>query len=251
MSMPSSHGGTREWAITTMPKFPSSASAYVLPGAFYGSIVALMAEAGFRKAASLEAADVVVFAGGADIDPTLYGEKNVKAYGVNIPRDELEVDAFRRAVELKKVCFGICRGAQLLHALNGGKLWQDVNNHGRNHWIVDIEEDVRVVSTSMHHQMLKENDDITIVAVTEDTVASYYEDADLVVNLEAKGSNGPPILEIEAGAYEKTRCFFVQGHPEVGDPPYRSWTMQKLLDFYLDWTGGLRKIEDVLKVKEG
>lgn len=247
MSMKTSdqHGGTREWAITAMPKFPGGSTAYVLPGAFHGSIVALMAEAGFKRADSVDDADVVVFAGGADINPALYNEKNVKSYGINKTRDDLEVAAFKRAVELKKVCFGICRGAQLLHALNGGKLWQDVNNHGRSHWIVDIEEDVRVLSTSMHHQMLQENDDLTVVAVTEEEVSSYFEDADLVVNLEAAGSNGPPILEIEAGAYESTRCFFVQGHPEVGDPPYRSWTMQKLLDFYLDWKGDLRKISEI------
>lgn len=246
MSMKTS-GGTKEWAITAMPKFPLGVSAFVLPGAFYGSIVALMAEAGFRKAGTVEEADVVVFAGGADINPSLYDEKNVKAWGVNKERDELEVAVYKKCVSLKKVMFGICRGAQFLHAMNGGKLWQNVNGHGREHWIVDLDEDVRVLATSMHHQMLQENDTMELVAVCEDAVSTSFEDADLFVDLTKKGSNGPPIMEVEAGAYEGTKCFFVQGHPEVGGKEYRSWTMQKFLDFYLDWTGGIRKIDDVLK----
>ena len=131
--------------------------------------------------------------------------------------------------------------------MNGGKLWQDVNNHGgRDHWIVDLDEDVRVKATSIHHQMLQECDSMELVAVTESQVATQFEDADLLVDLESTGSNAPPIMEVEAGAYTGTRCFFVQGHPEIGDITYRSWTMQKLLDYYLDWTGGLRQIKDVI-----
>src|SRR4051812_14278802 len=70
--------GSVPYTNTKMPDC-TGFKAYVLPGAFYGSCVALMAEAGFQRAENIEAADVIVFIGGEDIDPDLYGQKNVAA----------------------------------------------------------------------------------------------------------------------------------------------------------------------------
>lgn len=247
MSLRSLSGGTSDWKQEGMPSF-SGKKAFVLPGAFYGSIVALMAEAGFEKGSSLEDSDVIVFAGGADISPVLYKDKNVASYGINNDRDTLEVAIFERAKELGKVCFGICRGAQLLHACNGGKLWQNVEGHGRDHYIVDIEEDCRVKSTSMHHQMLMENSEMSVVAVCEDYVSNLFEADGL--RLEYGQNEDRSIMEIEAAAYAGTRCFVVQGHPEVGDKYYRTWCMQKLHDYYMEWTGGLPQISEVIERME-
>ena len=236
--------GTRLWCITRMPDIPKR-SAFVLPGAFYGSVVGLMAEAGYTKANSIEEADVVVFIGGSDINPSLYDQRNVASGGINTVRDDLEVTAYKTARALNKVCFGICRGAQFLHAMNGGKLWQDVNNHGgRDHFIVDIDEDVRVLATSLHHQMLQPNGKIEVIAVTEEKVATHFRDDSTDVTLGKSPESA--LLEIEAGAYSDTKCFFVQGHPEIGSPEYRAWTMSKLEDLILDWTNQTRQIADVL-----
>lgn len=237
--------GTRTWGITRMPKTPVGMSAFVLPGAFYGNIVGLMAEAGFKKANDIDSADVIVFGGGSDINPSLYDQRNVASFGINTVRDDLEVSTYKAAQASGKVCFGICRGAQFLHAMNGGTLWQDVNNHGgHDHFIVDLDEDVRVLATSLHHQMLQPNDRIEVVAVTEEKVATHFRDDTTDVTL---GRNPESLMmEIEAGAYSATKCFFVQGHPEIGSPEYRSWTMTKLNDFILDWTKQTRQIADVL-----
>lgn len=236
---------TRDFVGTTLPDF-KGAKVFILPGAFYGAVVAYCAEAGMSKATSVEDADIIAFIGGADIDPALYGEKNVKAYGVNKARDELEVEVYNRAQELGKVCFGICRGAQFLHAMNGGKLWQNVSGHGgRDHWVVDLDDDVRFLATSIHHQALQENDTMDLIAVCEEPVATEFEDADIHVKLRPGETSN--ILEVEAGAYEKTKCFFVQGHPEVGSPTYRAWTMTRLHERYLDWAGKLRSVQDVLQ----
>ena len=230
-----SNPGTTDWNRKTLPDFKGK-KAFVLPGAFYSACVLLVAEAGMVRANNVAEADIVVFIGGEDINPALYGQKDVKSYFTQ-SRDDLEVEIYKRAQELGKVCFGICRGAQFLHAMNGGILWQDVNNHGgRSHYIVDLDEDVRVLATSMHHQMLQDNDTLEVVAVTEEQVATSFLDEDLLINLEAKGVNASHEVEIEAGVYPKTKCFFVQGHPEVGTPEYRSWCMQKLHDYYMDWT---------------
>ena len=240
--------GTGDWILRQPPSF-NGKTAFVLNGAFYGAVVTLMAEAGFERASTIEDADVVVFIGGSDISPTLYGEPNVHAVGVDSTRDLFETQVFEKCKSLGKTMFGICRGAQFLHAMNGGKLWQDVNNHGgRSHNIIDIEFDVRVKATSIHHQMLQFKDDLTLVAVCEDQVATSFKDGTTTMTLhKGKGNSGIDELEIEAGAYDATRCFFVQGHPEIGDPEYRSWTMTKLQDFIREWDGDLRPVKEVIE----
>lgn len=226
--------GTKEWEVKTFPKFAGK-KAFVLPGAFYGQCVLLMAEAGFSKADNVGDADVVVFIGGEDVDPALYNQENV-ASGFTASRDALEVEIYHRAKALGKVCFGICRGAQFLHVMNGGVLWQDVNNHaGRSHTIVDLDEDVRLTVTSLHHQMLQDNDTLEVIAVTEDQVATTFLDADLNINLGKNGSNSEHEIEIEAGCYHASKCFFVQGHPEIGSLYYKTWSMQKLQDLMQEW----------------
>src|SRR3546814_1931294 len=64
------------WNVRGIPQFPGQ-KAYILPGAFYGACVALFAKAGFERANSVEEADVVVFIGGVDVDPKLYGEEAI------------------------------------------------------------------------------------------------------------------------------------------------------------------------------
>ena len=238
--------GTKEWNVRQMPPAFTGKKAYVLPGAFYGQVVTLMAEAGFERGTSVKDSDVVVFIGGSDISPKLYGEKDKHCQGVDAARDTFEMQVYQDCLQMDKVMFGICRGAQFLHAMNNGKLWQHVNGHaGKSHLIIDIEEDVSVMATSIHHQMLKANTEITIVAVTNDQVATRFEDQDSSMTL-TNVSKGHEI-EIEAGAYDKTKCFFVQGHPEVGSHEYRTWTMHKLSDFMRDWTGGNVPIKEVIE----
>ena len=238
--------GTKDWEVKTFPTF-SGKKAFVLPGAFYGQGVLLMAEAGFNKADNVEDADVVVFMGGADVDPALYNQKNV-ASSCHRARDDYEKAIFEKAKELGKVCFGICRGAQFLHVMNGGVLWQDVNNHaGRDHLIIDLDEDVRVKVTSLHHQMLQDNDTLEVLAVTEEQIATRFEDENLLINMSQKGNNDSYEVEIEAGCYHGTKCFFVQGHPEIGSLYYKTWTMSKLHDLMYEWSSS----EEVKVMVEG
>lgn len=222
--------GTLNWAITEMPQF-TGLKAFILNGAFYGDIVQMFTEAGFSRANTVSEADIVVFAGGADINPALYGQEKHSTTYFNEARDEVEVEAYRLAKEQGKPMFGICRGAQFLHAMNGGELWQDVDGHGGgSHYIVDLDEDVRVLSTSIHHQMLKVNDCINVIAVSEEQISYRFEDdkEQRVVDASDVEDNE---IEIEAGSYTDTKCFFVQGHPEIGTPEYRSWTFSKFHDF--------------------
>ncbi len=228
---------SKKWAIKSLPKF-NGLKALVLPGAFYASAVQLMAEAGFAKAGTVKEADVIVFMGGADVDPKTYGDKPLSYTSSIAIRDESERVIYDEAQELGKVCFGICRGAQILHAFNGGKLWQHVEGHaGFDHDIYDLDEDVTVTANSYHHQMLMDSKDLEIVAVTSEQVSKKFFADGMTVRLDEEGANQMAEMEIEAGAYNKTRCFFVQGHPEVGNDEYRAWCLHKLMDYIQDWKG--------------
>lgn len=224
--------GTTNYTKTSMPNM-STYKSLVLPGAFYGAGVAFMAEAGFQRAENVNDADVVVFMGGEDINPALYNDKPHHTTYFNHNRDVIEKSFFDQCRTQNKPMFGICRGAQLLAALSGAQLWQNVDNHaGDDHFIVDLETDERVLATSIHHQMVKEHRDMTVLAVTEDEIATQYSDGTCSVSSKYIGLGCP---DIEAGYFMTTGCFFVQGHPEIGSPEYRSWTMHRLATFLIDW----------------
>jgi len=226
---------TKAWTNRSMPNCKDM-KAFVLPGAFYGACVGLMAEAGFQKADTVEEADVVVFIGGEDINPSLYDEKPHRTSYWTDERDFQEQFFYKKAQDLNKVCFGICRGAQFLHAMNGGKLWQNVNNHaGSDHVIYDIDEDVYVTATSLHHQMLIYHDKMELIACTNEQVATKFETDTKTMYVARTGDDAHVELEVEAGCYPMTQCFFVQGHPEIGSEEYRSWTMTKLFDLMMEW----------------
>lgn len=74
-----------------------------------------------------EFCDGILFTGGIDLEPKLYGEERlndtVKCDEI-LDRDELELfEAFRAA---GKPMLGICRGIQTLNVALGGSLWQDI-----------------------------------------------------------------------------------------------------------------------------
>ncbi len=239
------------WDKTSCPDFRGR-KAYILPGAMKGDVIRLMFNCGFERADNVEEADVVVFVGGADVTPSYYGQNAIHSTFFDRARDEFEKGVFEECVRLGKLMFGICRGAQFLGVMNGSELWQDVTGHaGKDHYIVDVEEGCRVLATSLHHQMLKIDDNMTLVAVTEDDVTQKFEDANLLVS---RGVNDVKehldILEIEACWYETTKCFLVQGHPEVGSNEYMSWTMTKLHDFLTEHEKEHPRVETEATPKE-
>lgn len=104
----------------------------------------------------IEEAQVVVFPGGADINPELYGfEKHPKTY-YSGSADERDLAAYNK-MNKNQLAVGICRGAQFLCAMNGGKLIQDVEGHsiGRTHTIHTTQSPViELQAISLHHQMM-------------------------------------------------------------------------------------------------
>ena len=69
--------------------------------------------------------DAGLFTGGVDLHPRLYGEHPRPGLGVtDDERDDFEGGLYRALRRQGKPIFGICRGIQLINALEGGTLHQ-------------------------------------------------------------------------------------------------------------------------------
>jgi putative glutamine amidotransferase len=74
-----------------------------------------------------ELCDGLLFTGGQDAAPALYGAAPIRECGQPCPdRDRLETVLFRLAYADDKPVLGICRGIQLINVLLGGTLYQDL-----------------------------------------------------------------------------------------------------------------------------
>jgi len=151
--------------------------------------------------------DLVVFTGGADVDPALYGEHQHFTTYVDAKRDQYEVELFRHALSLGIPMLGICRGAQFLCVMAGGKLVQNMDGHQRDHKIRTRDDRWFMVS-SVHHQMQLPPEDAEVLGWSDPKRASIYE-----------GGIGDitPDLEFEVVAYQSIRAVGLQYHPEIMD----------------------------------
>jgi putative glutamine amidotransferase len=71
----------------------------------------------------LRTLDGIIFAGGGDLDPTLYGgTEHPSIDRVDMIRDTFEMDLAKRLLKLNTPVLGICRGFQLLALVSGGEI---------------------------------------------------------------------------------------------------------------------------------
>lgn len=97
------------------------------------AITKMFKENDWRVSDSIEShLDLIVFTGGEDLNPRLYGEKPQGAVGWNDHRDQQEKMIYNKYVN-KIPMAGICRGGQFLNVMNGGKMIQHIPNHAGDH----------------------------------------------------------------------------------------------------------------------
>lgn len=147
--------------------------------------------------------------GGEDISPKIYGEspKYTNASALPSERDALEILLVQEAVRLGKPILGICRGAQLLCALHGGKLWQHVTNHAGRYHFIELKTGQKIETNSLHHQMMRPDKDAEILAQTPVALArKKYSENEVAID------DTTPDPEIVW--FPKFRALGVQGHPE-------------------------------------
>ena len=184
-------------------------------------------DAGFRGATTIKEADLICFTGGADVDPVYYGEEVVPGTYTNPARDAVESIIYAEALSLQKAMVGICRGSQFLNVMNGGKLWQDIGQHGgRNHNVVHVPTgESKFNMTSTHHQQMRPGKDGIVLALAEE---SLYKKAqhETVTRL------APELDDVEVVWYPDSLCLCFQPHPEFGHGDCRNYFLE-LVDEYI------------------
>ncbi len=150
--------------------------------------------------------DGILFAGGNDIAPKLYGQKAqyIEERGSDDPRDAFEVALMKHALKEHVPILAICRGMQLLNVVHGGTLYQDIakqvpeaNNHlGRlivedflysaheltiapESKLAGILDRTKIKANSHHHQAVHEvGDKLLVSARAEDGMIEGIESTD-------------------------------------------------------------------------
>jgi putative glutamine amidotransferase len=74
---------------------------------------------------TLDAVDGLLFSGGSDLDPDLYGQKpHAETNDIVAERDSAEIALMRAALERDMPVLAVCRGSQVLNVALGGDLVQ-------------------------------------------------------------------------------------------------------------------------------
>jgi putative glutamine amidotransferase len=160
----------------------------------------------------VEEADIVLFTGGEDVDPSLYGCKKHPTTYSNLQRD-LEEKAIFEQVRQDQICLGICRGSQFLCVMNGGLLVQNVYSHAMfgTHQLINPHTTTQYEITSTHHQMqypFNLDSDYYSVLWSSPRRSDAYEGDQI----------GYTPCEPEVVLYKvpgKPKCLAIQGHPEM------------------------------------
>jgi gamma-glutamyl-gamma-aminobutyrate hydrolase PuuD len=150
---------------------------------------------------------LVVFTGGADVTPSIYGHKRNKRLTYNSEmRDYHEKHIFMTALEFSMPMVGICRGLQWLNCMAGGFMIQHVDRHNAGDHNVDTYTGDMIGVNSLHHQMCVPPDDGYILAVSKAQRSQRY-----IYNNREKFHNP---TEVESCYYPNINAFGVQWHPE-------------------------------------
>lgn len=182
-----------------------------------------------------EDADIIVFTGGEDVSPHLYNEKKHHTTYANTFRDAVDQAMYEDSWSRGQFLVGICRGGQFLNVMNGGHLWQDVDNHALfgGHDAYSPKGGRIILVSSTHHQMMRiaPGGELLLYATEserKDTMA---------IGPDGKPTWTPPApddeFDVEAVWYPETRSFCFQPHPEFnGFPECRQWFFETLNELY-------------------
>jgi len=146
---------------------------------------------------TLDAVDGLVFSGGSDLDPELYGQEvHVETRGVVRRRDDAEIALLHAALERDVPVLAVCRGSQIMNVALGGDLVQHLpdvvgdDTHVQtpgtfaDHEVDVVEEERlhpvlgdRVAVKSHHHQGLgKLGEGLRVAALADDgTVEAVWD----------------------------------------------------------------------------
>jgi putative glutamine amidotransferase len=168
---------------------------------------------------------LVVFTGGSDVSPSLYGQKQGSKTHCHPERDRNEVEIYQLAKKHQIPMFGICRGLQFLTVMNNGTLVQHMTGHHAPHLMV-TKNGMEFEVSSSHHQMAIPHENYEVLAWGSPNLSRVYLDGN---------NDGIPIkLEVEAVKFEN--AVGVQYHPEIMPADSNGFLyVKELVEKYLVW----------------
>lgn len=174
----------------------------------------------FQIVESLDDCDMILFGGGADINPAIYGHTQ---HSKTIYLESLDKNYNTTYDKAEgRPLIGICRGAQYLHAKAGGWLFQDCNNHMVNHTV--IAGNTRLQTPSDHHQQMGDVNAGDILGISYKSTKKIVCKDNKEFNLYDKDA-----LDIEIMYHSKNKSLCFQGHPEYGGFPEFTKTFFNIL----------------------
>lgn len=186
----------------------------------------------------LEDCDLVVFTGGTDVSPELYGDSPHPTTSTpDTERDKLEQKIFNEAYIMAIPMVGICRGAQFLNVMNDGYLIQNVNGHGiAGCHSMQTHDGRNIQVTSTHHQMMVPAPDAHLLGWSEN-VATVFEAGGIISPtgiMQPLRDHQGVYKEPEAVFWPRTNSLGVQYHPEYMSKDSDGWLyFQELLETFI------------------
>ena len=165
----------------------------------------------------LDLVDGLIFSGGSDLDPALFGQRDVHpaTYGIDDDRDAFELELARLAYERDLPVMGICRGIQSLNVALGGTLHQHVPDVSA---LEHRQQEIGVLSYNPIHPVQLDPDSFVSEVFDATTIEtnSFHHQAikDLSDRFKATGWSSDGLVEA-VEAPDRTCFFAVQWHPEM------------------------------------
>lgn len=185
--------------------------------------------------AILERVDGVLFTGGADIHPGLYGEDVMDCCGeLAEERDALEIPLMMEALAMNKPILAVCRGFQIMNVALGGTLYQDIKKQHKSSVKIEHSQEekdavrpahkvnvirdtplhefskglLQIGVNTLHHQAIKKlADPLRTMATSDDGIieAVYHPEKDFAMGFQWH----PEILGISDSVSERIFSAFV------------------------------------------
>jgi len=202
-------------------------------------------------------ADLIIFTGGADVNPKLYSETCHNTTRFSDERDDKDKAIYTLAIKNNIPMLGICRGAQFLTVMNGGKLIQHVEGHANGDHNASLHDPSAIGiegevfnTTSTHHQMMYpfnlDPSSYDILASSEEELSSIYHKNKTEVFKEEEID-----VECEIVYYKETLCLCIQGHPEsMLTDEVMMTIVNNMVDVYLFLHPFMDGSEDTLLLEE-
>lgn len=190
----------------------------------------------------------IVLWGGTDVDSFLYGEKRSKySQQPDHSRDDVEWVQLEQAVIHKTPVVGVCRGAQLICAFNGGKLYQhsEPKEHSHSvevvvHHVLDNEDPITHEPNELyetteiiehvsagHHQIMRPAGNFILLGWNPEPVKVWRTDDDMVLEKNTA----------EVVWYPDTKMLAIQPHPEWAgkNDPFVKWINNTMKELEIDY----------------